>query len=217
MANAPRVPTISAGQCCETTAPSGSLTRVLRSSVFWKSGVSVMLRRTHSPVRTSNALAKNGTRQPHCMNCASSSTAPMPRKVPVDNRNPSGPPSCGNMPYHTRLPGGAFSVASSTAPPHSPPKPSPGRSGTAPATQVQTRRSARNWAAGRWPRWTAPSSAALPPAWPCALPGRRSDRTPPSPPAARQTRPQRSPTTATSPHCHRRRERTAWETPALRR
>ena len=29
------------------------------------------------------------------------------------------------MPYHARLPGGAFSTASSTAPPHSPPRPSP--------------------------------------------------------------------------------------------
>src|ERR1700691_2852912 len=29
------------------------------------------------------------------------------------------------MPYHARLFGGAFSIASSTAPPHSPPRPSP--------------------------------------------------------------------------------------------
>jgi hypothetical protein len=45
--------------------------------------------------------------------------------TPVARKNPIGAPSCGNMPYQARLPGGAFSVASSTAPPHSPPRPSP--------------------------------------------------------------------------------------------
>jgi hypothetical protein len=47
------------------------------------------------------------------------------RKMPPDRKKPSGAPSCGNMPYQARLPGGAFSVASSTAPPHSPPRPRP--------------------------------------------------------------------------------------------
>ena len=46
-------------------------------------------------------------------------------KAPVDRMKPIGAPSCGNMPNQAFLPGGAFSVASSTAPPHSPPRPSP--------------------------------------------------------------------------------------------
>ena len=45
--------------------------------------------------------------------------------MPVEQKNPSGAPSCGNMPYQPSLPRGAFSVASSTAPPHSPPRPRP--------------------------------------------------------------------------------------------
>ena len=42
-----------------------------------------------------------------------------------EKKNPTGAPSCGNIPYHARLPGGAFSIARSTAPPHSPPRPRP--------------------------------------------------------------------------------------------
>src|SRR5207237_5103337 len=38
---------------------------------------------------------------------------------------PIGAPSCGNIPYQARRPGGAFSIASRTAPPHSPPSPRP--------------------------------------------------------------------------------------------
>ena len=49
----------------------------------------------------------------------------MSRKAPVEHKNPKGAPSCGNMPYQPCFPGGAFSVASSTAPPHSPPSPKP--------------------------------------------------------------------------------------------
>ena len=47
------------------------------------------------------------------------------RNTPPEKKKPTGAPSCGNMPYHARLPGGAFSIASSTAPPHSPPSPRP--------------------------------------------------------------------------------------------
>jgi hypothetical protein len=59
------------------------------------------------------------------MNCASSSQCVSKTKIPVEQMNPIGAPSCGNIPNHARLPGGAFSVASSTAPPHSPPSPNP--------------------------------------------------------------------------------------------
>ena len=64
-------------------------------------------------------------RQPQARNCASLINPVSSRKMPVEHRNPIGAPSCGNMPYQARLPGGAFSVASSTAPPHSPPSPRP--------------------------------------------------------------------------------------------
>ena len=47
------------------------------------------------------------------------------RKMPPEKKKPTGAPSCGNMPYQARFPGGAFSIASSTAPPHSPPSPRP--------------------------------------------------------------------------------------------
>ena len=74
---------------------------------------------------TSTALARNGMRQPKLKNCASVSCADSRRKMPAEQTNPTGAPSCGNIPYHARRPGGAFSIASSTAPPHSPPRPSP--------------------------------------------------------------------------------------------
>ena len=38
---------------------------------------------------------------------------------------PIGAPSCGKVPYHARLPAGAFSVATSAAPDHSPPSANP--------------------------------------------------------------------------------------------
>ena len=64
-------------------------------------------------------------RQPNAKNCSSVSHAESSRKMPPEKKKPTGAPSCGNMPYHARLPGGAFSIASSTAPPHSPPSPRP--------------------------------------------------------------------------------------------
>src|SRR5262249_16182328 len=70
-------------------------------------------------------LARNGIRQPKRKNCASVSLSESNKKIPAEQMNPSGAPSCGNIPYHARRPGGAFSIARSTAPPHSPPSPSP--------------------------------------------------------------------------------------------
>ena len=64
-------------------------------------------------------------RQPKAKNCASVKNLDSNRKIPPEQRNPAGAPSCGNIPYHARFPGGAFSIASNTAPPHSPPSPSP--------------------------------------------------------------------------------------------
>jgi len=64
-------------------------------------------------------------RQPKAKNRSSLSHRESARNTPPDKMNPIGAPSCGNMPYQARLPGGAFSTASSTAPPHSPPRPNP--------------------------------------------------------------------------------------------
>ncbi|MNG00469.1 hypothetical protein D3C84_834050 [compost metagenome] len=47
------------------------------------------------------------------------------KNVPPESNNPIGAPNCGNIPYQARLCGGAFSMANKTAPPHSPPKPTP--------------------------------------------------------------------------------------------
>src|SRR5256886_12960951 len=74
---------------------------------------------------TSAALARKGIRQPYAKKLSLERYFDRQRKIPPEKRKPIGAPSCGNMPYHARLPGGAFSTASSTAPPHSPPSPSP--------------------------------------------------------------------------------------------
>ncbi len=49
----------------------------------------------------------------------------MVRKIPLAMMNPSGAPTWGNVPYQARLPAGAFSVATSAAPDHSPPRAKP--------------------------------------------------------------------------------------------
>src|ERR1022692_751568 len=79
----------------------------------------------YTPINTSTALARNGTRQPQLKNWASLRLCVNSTKTTVEHKNPSGAPSCGKQPYQASLPGGAFSVASSTAPPHSPPSPIP--------------------------------------------------------------------------------------------
>ena len=105
----------------------------------------------------------------------------LPRRV-----KPIGAPSCGNMPYHARRPGGAFSIASSTAPPHSPPSPSPGRSGRARAARARARRSSRRSAASRSRPSRCPSSAAPRRASLCGRRDRRSGRRAPTRSAGRQ-------------------------------
>jgi hypothetical protein len=72
-------------------------------------------------------------RQPHARNasdfsagfseCGSSQL--MARKRKFAMMKPSGAPSCGKVPYQARLPFGAFSVATSAAPDHSPPSAKP--------------------------------------------------------------------------------------------
>ncbi len=111
--------------CFVTTSLNGILTSFCLSKTFWKAGVSWSFKRIYKPTITKIALAINGIRQPHCMNACSGIAALKSKNEPVAKIKPIGAPSCGNMPYHARLPSGAFSVASSTAPLHSPPRPKP--------------------------------------------------------------------------------------------
>ena len=82
-------------------------------------------RRTHKPTTTRAAESRKGTRHPHDMNCCSLSCRLRITNSTFERMKPSGAPSCGKVPYSARLPGGAFSVASSAAPDHSPPRPMP--------------------------------------------------------------------------------------------
>ncbi|MNN18315.1 hypothetical protein D3C81_1315220 [compost metagenome] len=58
------VPRNSMRPCWRNTVATGSLTTSFLSMTFWKSGVSVIFRRTYRPTMTSSALARNGMRQP---------------------------------------------------------------------------------------------------------------------------------------------------------
>ncbi|MCY1555610.1 hypothetical protein D9M68_922870 [compost metagenome] len=107
------------------TVTNGTSTRSDFSIALANSGVSEILRRMNRPKITRRALARNGTRQPQAMKASSPMKWASTRKMVVAKKKPTGAPNCGNMPYQARLPSGAFSVASSTAPPHSPPRPSP--------------------------------------------------------------------------------------------
>ena len=64
-------------------------------------------------------------RQPQPSNAVSLIVDVRTMKDVVERMKPMGAPSWGNMPNQAFFPGGAFSVASNTAPPHSPPRPSP--------------------------------------------------------------------------------------------
>ncbi len=157
-------------------------------------------------------------RQPNEKNCSSVSHRDSARNTPPEKKNPIGAPSCGNIPYHARFPGGAFSIARSTAPPHSPPSPRPwpkrqiaSRSGAANADRL------RRSAARRSRPWKCPSSAARRRASSCGRCGRRSGRRAPSRPAGPGTRSQTSRATRAWPRRDRRPERTAAERRAPRR
>lgn len=64
-------------------------------------------------------------RQPQAAKSASDNPGPSNRNSPLAARNPTGAPSCGAAPKRASQPLGAFSTASSAAPPHSPPRPKP--------------------------------------------------------------------------------------------
>ena len=64
-------------------------------------------------------------RQPNVIICAGVSTRSKAKNKPLHRKNPIGAPTSGNAPYNARLLAGAFSVATNTAPDHSPPSPIP--------------------------------------------------------------------------------------------
>ena len=119
------VPSTNIGKCLVITSLKGTLTSFCLFNTFWKAGVSCSFKRIYKPTNTRIALEINGIRQPHVIKACSDIKAFSRRNEPVARIKPIGAPSCGNMPYHARLPSGAFSVASKTAPLHSPPKPKP--------------------------------------------------------------------------------------------
>ena len=103
------------------------------SSAFTKVSDSTRRSRTQRPMMTMTAENRNGTRHPHARNASERWPAPsgcgssqlIARKTALAMMKPSGAPSCGKVPYQARLPAGAFSVATSAAPDHSPPRAKP--------------------------------------------------------------------------------------------
>ena len=67
-------------------------------SVFVNAGVSTSRSRTYSPTITSSADSRNGTRQPHAANDASSIVTDSTRNSAFARMKPIGAPSCGNVP-----------------------------------------------------------------------------------------------------------------------
>ena len=71
-------------------------------------------------------LSRKQARQPHARN-ASSGSCPAIEKAPAARNSPPGTPMWAKLPKNPRRSGGAYSTASSTAPPYSPPTPMPCR------------------------------------------------------------------------------------------
>ncbi|MNY50830.1 hypothetical protein D3C86_1863710 [compost metagenome] len=120
-----KVPSTVTRTCLVSSVPSGIFTCFFAAATLANTGVSCRETRTYRPISTSTAEKMNGIRQPQLMNCSSLSSHDSSRNVPLAKKKPIGAPNCGNEPYSARLRGGAFSVASNAAPPHSPPRPKP--------------------------------------------------------------------------------------------
>ena len=84
-----------------------------------------MVIRIQSPTSTSAPDSRNATRQPHDRNASSDSTTLSRASTPAASRLPTGTPTCGQLALSPRLSGAPCSSDISTAPPHSPPRPSP--------------------------------------------------------------------------------------------
>src|SRR4051812_43472633 len=110
-----------------STSTAGTLPASWASSTRANTGVSLILSRTNSPTPTRRKDSRNGTRQPHERNAASSRPDDSSQKTPVAAKKPTDGPSWGKAAYRPRRLRGACSTASSAAPPHSPPSPMPCR------------------------------------------------------------------------------------------
>ena len=105
----------------------GARALVSLASTSWNSGLSAMVIRIHSPTSTSTPLSRNGTRQPHDRNAASVVSAPISDRTPLASSSPMGTPTCGQLALSPRRRSSPDSSVMRTAPPHSPPRPSPWR------------------------------------------------------------------------------------------
>ena len=108
-----------------STSRIGALALVSSCSSSWNSGVSAMVSRIHRPTTISTPLSRNGTRQPQDSKAASDSKADMMPSTPAASRLPAGTPTWGQLAFQPRRSGWPCSSDMSTAPPHSPPSPSP--------------------------------------------------------------------------------------------
>ena len=86
-----------------------------------------MVSRIQSPTTTSRPLSRKGTRQPQERNAASEVIAPISDNTPLASSSPIGTPTCGQLALSPRRLESPDSSVISTAPPHSPPRPSPCR------------------------------------------------------------------------------------------
>lgn len=103
----------------------GALGRSPLSLMAWKTGVSSSLSRIHRPKATRTAEIRNATRQPQLRNASSVSAAARTASTPLASRLPAGGPIWAAEAQKPRLAGSPYSLDSSTAPPHSPPTPTP--------------------------------------------------------------------------------------------
>ena len=114
------------------TLARGSFCSLPCSEAFEKAVDSTRRRRTQRPTMTMTTENRNGMRQPQSRNAcdgidgsSEGRIAAMTRNRPFAMMKPMGAPSCGKVPNRARLPSGAFSVATSAAPDHSPPSAKP--------------------------------------------------------------------------------------------
>ena len=95
------------------------------ATAFWNTGVSVMRRRTTRPTTISRQESRKGMRQPQASISSCGSAMPKSRLIPYAQKKPMGAPRLGKLPNSARFSAGAFSVATSAAPDHSPASPRP--------------------------------------------------------------------------------------------
>ncbi|MNB88068.1 hypothetical protein D3C75_350750 [compost metagenome] len=94
---------------------------------FTKLGVSSMFTRSHRATAPNGRAIKNGIRQPQSCSASGVSSTESSATMPAPASRPSATVKDCQAPYNPRLPRGANSVISDTAPPYSPPANNPCR------------------------------------------------------------------------------------------